>query len=165
LELIQDVLRMAAASRLLVLLTGRQELEAGSLRQTNLTSIRLARLPKREANELIDRMVSDVRLSADARTLILDRAEGIPLFIEELTKLMLGADEQRMGKSPIPESLSGLLASQLARLGGTRSIAQLAAIVGRDFTTDMLALAAPCPVKDIETALDQLAAAGIVVRV
>jgi tetratricopeptide (TPR) repeat protein len=97
--------------------------------------------------------------------LILEKAEGIPLFIEELTKLVLGADEKRIGKSPIPESLSGLLASQLDRLGSTRSIAQLAAIVGRDFTTDMLALAAPCPVNDIETALDQLAAAGIVVRV
>lgn len=162
LELVQDVLRMASSTRLLVLLTSRQELQAGCVPQT--TSIRLTRLPRRESNELIDRMVSDARLPADARTLILEKADGVPLFLEELTKLVLGADERRMRESRIPESLSGLLTSQLDRLGRTRSIAQLASIVGREITAGTLALAASCPVREIEMALDQLAAAGIMVR-
>ena len=165
LEVVQEILRLASGMRLLVLLTSRDEAAGVSPQQTNLTSIRLTRLPKRECNELIDRMVSDTQVSAQARSLILEKAEGIPLFLEELTKLVLGADESRMREPPIPASLSGLLAAQLDRLGETRGIAQWAAVIGREFTAGMLALVAGVSAKDIDAALDQLLAAGVIVRV
>ena len=164
LELVEETLRIASNMKLLVLLTSRQALVESS-QQSSLTSIRLARLPKRECNELIDKMVSDTQLSAQDRILILEKADGIPLFLEELTKLVLGADESQMRESTIPASLNGLLASQLDRLGASRGIAQWAAVIGREFTAGMLAMAADVSQKDVDTALDQLIAARVIIRV
>jgi hypothetical protein len=109
-------------------------------------------------------MLSAATLSAASRSAILDKAEGIPLFLEELTKLLLAGDENRSREPPIPESLSDLLASQLDRLGATRSVAQMAAVIGRQFTRGMLSVAAGYPEEDVDTALDQLIAAGVLVR-
>jgi class 3 adenylate cyclase len=164
LELLQDVLRLSSGVRLLVLLTSREDLACSDARQTNITSIRLTRLPKRDCNALIDRMLNAAPLSAAARSLILDKAEGIPLFLEELTKLLLAAGESRAGESAlIPQSLSDLLVSQLDKLGATRSVAQVAAVIGRQFTREMLRQGCAYCDEDIDTALDQLLAAGILV--
>jgi predicted ATPase len=163
-ELLQDVLRMAADIPLFVLLTSRQDPAPSFAQRTSLTSIRLTRLPKRQCNELIDRMLNAAPLSSTARAMILDKAEGIPLFLEELTKLFLASDENCLRDSPIPESLSDLLASQLHKLGSTRGIAQAAAVIGRQFGRDMLARACGYTDEDTDTALDQLVAAGVIVR-
>jgi class 3 adenylate cyclase/ABC-type transport system involved in cytochrome c biogenesis ATPase subunit len=162
-ELLQDILRMAGNIQLLVLLTSRYDLQPACTQQTNVTSIRLTRLPKQDCNDLIDSMLSAALLSAPSRSLILERAEGIPLFLEELTKLFLAADSNRLQDASIPESLSDLLASQLDRLGSPRSVAQVAAVIGRQFSKEMLALASG-HAQQIDTALDQLVAAGVMVR-
>jgi class 3 adenylate cyclase/ABC-type transport system involved in cytochrome c biogenesis ATPase subunit len=162
-ELLQDILRMAGNIQLLVLLTSRYDLQPACTQQTNVTSIRLTRLPKQDCNDLIDSMLSAALLSAPSRSLILEKAEGIPLFLEELTKLFLAADSNRLQDASIPESLSDLLASQLDRLGSPRSVAQVAAVIGRQFSKEMLALASG-HAQQIDTALDQLVAAGVMVR-
>lgn len=162
-ELLQDLIRLAASNRLLVLQTSRDDVVPGRASQSNVTCIRLTRLPRRECNELIDVTLNAAPLSCAARAAILEKAEGIPLFLEELTKLFLGADEHRLRGAQIPESLSDLLASQLDRLGSSRSVAQVAAVIGRQFTREMLALAAG-RAERVDTALDQLIAAGVLVR-
>ncbi len=164
LELLRDVVRLAERMRLLVLLTSREDPAPNFAQRTSLTSIRLTRLPRKECNELIDETLSTAPLSAGARGTILEKAEGIPLFLEELTRLFLAADESALRDAPIPESLSDLLASQLDRLGSTRGIAQAAAVIGRQFSRDMLALACGYPQEETDTALDQLVSAGVIVR-
>jgi hypothetical protein len=163
-ELLQEVLALAANASLLALMTSRHELAHPCARQPNLTAIRLARLPKRDCSELIDGLPSAASLPLGARALILAKAEGIPLFLEELTKLFLAADERRLRDPRIPESLSDLLASQLDRLGAVRGVAQLASVIGRQFTREMLAMASGLAADEMDVALDQLQAAGIVVR-
>jgi hypothetical protein len=165
LELLQDILRLSARMPLLVLITSRGELGSSWVQQTNVTSIRLTRLPKNDCNELIDRLLSATSLSSSARSLILDKAEGIPLFLEELTKLLLAGDASRSRDSLIPQSLGDLLISQLDKLGATRRVAQMAAVIGRQFTRELLAHACGYAGEDIDIALDQLIAAGILVRV
>jgi class 3 adenylate cyclase len=162
-ELLQDILRMAADIRLLILLTSRDGAMPGCSQNGNLTSIRLTRLPRKDCNDLIDRVLSDARLAPATRTLILEKAEGIPLFLEELTKLVLAAERGTLRDSSVPGSLSDLLASQLDRLGSRRNVAQAAAVIGRQFTREMLALASGYG-DHIDTALDQLIAAGVMVR-
>jgi class 3 adenylate cyclase len=162
-ELLEAVLRLSPAIRLLLVLTSRSEPGWESIRQTNITAIRLTRLPRRDCNELIDRMLNVALLSANARALILEKAEGIPLFVEELTRLLLGAGETGAREVLVPESLSDLLVSQLDRLGAIRGVAQMGAVIGRQFTREMLAQACGFAGDDIDTALDQLMAAGILV--
>ena len=162
-ELLPEILRMAADIRLLIILTSRDGAMPGGVQCDNLTSIRLSRLPRKDCNDLIDRVLSDARLSAATRTLILEKAEGIPLFLEELTKLFLAAETGQFRESSVPGSLSDLLVSQLDRLGSPRNLAQAAAVIGRQFTREMLALASGYG-NQIDTALDQLIAAGVMVR-
>jgi class 3 adenylate cyclase/energy-coupling factor transporter ATP-binding protein EcfA2 len=164
LDLLEQILGLAANTSLLLLLTTRQELPADFARHTNLTSIRLARLPKRDCNALIDAMLSEAVLPDAARSLILDKAEGIPLFLEEMTKLFLASADSGSPVASLPESLSDLLVSQLDRLGPLRSVAQVAAVIGRQFTQRMLAYATGRSEQDLDGALDQLVAARIIVR-
>jgi tetratricopeptide (TPR) repeat protein len=164
LELLEELLRLCAGIHLLLILTSRNEPVGDSIRQNKITAIRLTRLPRRDCNELIDRLLNAAPLSAETRALILEKAEGIPLFLEELTRLLLGAGERRAGDTLVPESLSDLLISQLDRLGGIRGVAQMGAVIGRQFTRDMLAQACGFSGEEIDTALDQLMAAGILIR-
>lgn len=162
-ELLQDILRVARGLRLLVLLTSRADVIPNCSQQTNVTTLRLNRLPGKDCDALIDRVRSNVPLSDATRALIVAKAEGIPLFLEELTKLFLAADEERLRQARVPDSLSGLLASQLDRLGATRGVAQVAAVIGRQFTREML-IAACGEAEQVDAAIDRLLAAGILIR-
>jgi class 3 adenylate cyclase len=163
LELLQDIARSTAGLPLMLLVTSRQDIGTEFARQTNFTSLRLSRLPKNECNVLISRIASATALSPAAREAILGRAEGIPLFIEELTRLYLGIDGLRSDAS-VPASLSDLLSSQLGRLGSARAVAQMASVIGRQFDRPTVELATARPGDEVEAALDRLLAAGIIVR-
>jgi len=164
LELLQQIVGFAADMRLLIILTSRHDVAASFAQRTSLTSLRLARLPKGDCNTLISELASAAPLSAATRAAILDKAEGVPLFLEELTRLFLGADMLCSTSQQVPASLSDLLASQLGRLGSSRGIAQIAAVIGRQFSREMLELATGRPTDDVDAALDRLLAAGIIVR-
>lgn len=164
LELLHELVEAAAHTRLFVLVTSRPEGAPKFSQQTNVTAVRLARLPREDCSALIDGMVRVNRLSSASRALILERAEGIPLFLEELTKLLLAVQPLDPNRPAVPESLSDLLAAQLDRLGPMRPVAQVAAAIGRAFPREMLALAWGHSDAEVESALDQLLAAGILVR-
>ncbi|WP_163233913.1 AAA family ATPase [Caulobacter rhizosphaerae] len=164
LELLQDVIEASASTPMLVLMTSRPEGAPGLLRSTNLTAVRLARLPREEANTLVQQLTIGTELPADARALILDRGEGIPLFLEELTRFVLSEDYAESAAMAVPESLSDLLAAQLDRLGPTRLVAQTASVIGRVFSRRMLALCAGRTEPELDASLDQLVAAGVLVR-
>jgi class 3 adenylate cyclase len=164
LELLQDLVAAASVARLLVVLTSRPGGAPSLAQQTNVTSIRLTRLPRNDCSALIDRMATATDLSAASRTLILERAEGIPLFLEELTKLLLAVQPLDPSDPMVPESLNDLLAVQLDRLGPTRGVAQIASVIGRTFSKQMLTSVTGHTDTEIESALDQLLAAGMLIR-
>lgn len=162
-ELLQQISRSAASTRLMLLVTSRNDVDQAFSQQTNLTSLRLARLPKSDCDVLISSFASTAEVPAAARDAILSRAEGIPLFIEELTRLCLGSGAWR-SDGQVPTTLRDLLGSQLSRLGSARGIAQIAAVMGRRFSRDMLMQAVGRGPGEVDSALDRLQAAGVIVR-
>jgi tetratricopeptide (TPR) repeat protein len=164
LDLLQDLIEAVATTPMLVLMTSRPEGAPALLRSTNLTAVRLARLSREESSQLVDRLTAGMDLPAEARALIQDRAEGVPLFLEELTRFVLSGEQAEAAAAAVPESLSDLLAAQLDRLGATRAVAQSASVIGRVFSRRMLALSMGCPESDLAAPLDQLIAAGVLVR-
>ncbi|WP_337180576.1 ATP-binding protein [Sphingopyxis granuli] len=164
LELLAEIAALCDDTRLYVLMTGRLGCAALLGEQSDSTVLRLSRLPRADCNQLIDHILAGAPLPEEARATIIDKADGIPLFVEELTKLFLTGDVDRPISSIVPESLNDLLASQLGRLGSARTIAQVATVIGRDFSSGMLKAMTSDDGSHVESALDQLLAAGIWVR-
>jgi serine/threonine protein kinase/tetratricopeptide (TPR) repeat protein len=106
--------------------------------RSHLTSITLSPLGEAEANRLIDQVVREHSLPEALRRQIVDRTDGVPLFVEELTKAALESHE--LGeRRELPATLRDSLAARLGRLGSAREIAQLASVIGRVFSLDLLA--------------------------
>jgi predicted ATPase len=123
---------------------------------------------------MIDRLVGNSRIPAGTRQDIIERTDGIPLFIEEMTKAVLEADSQRAAErtvaaapSPalaVPASLHGSLMARLDRLGPAKEVAQIGAVIGREFSHALLAAVVRKPEADLASALDRLIAAGLLFR-
>src|SRR3546814_830536 len=109
--------------------------------------------------------------SEEVVTFVLDRAEGVPLFLEELTRsaleLGLPADplsiQGQSGEDEIPSSLQSSLLARLDRLGTAREIAQIASTIGREFGFQLLQEVSGVPESEVRTALSDLVCAGLIV--
>ena len=110
-----------------------------------MTSLALNRLGEREAAAIIARLVGNKELPADVMAEIVERTDGIPLFVEEMTKAVLeaeseGATERDGRRYPIhrsvavPASLHASLMARLDRLGSAKEVAQIGAAIGREFS-------------------------------
>lgn len=163
-ELVEKIVATLESRQLLLVMTSRPMPAAVVNLSTNLTYVRLPRLPKSDCSAMIDRLLCATSLSASTRSLILQRAEGIPLFLEELTKLLITRDDQSAACDLVPETLNDLLASQLGEMGFARKIAHVAAVIGREFSSELLSEVTGENSVSVETAIDQLLAAGIITR-
>ena len=92
-------------------------------------------------------------LSADVVEDVTDRTGGVPLFIEEVTRLMIDG-----GARAIPPTLQQSLAARLDRLGEAREVAQMGAVVGREFKFGLLLAIAGAPEAELNAALENLVA-------
>ena len=124
---------------------------------------------------MIDRIVGNRLLSASIRQDIIERTDGIPLFVEEMTKAVLEAGSETAAEraiaavpSPalaVPASLYASLMARLDRLGGpAKELAQIAAAIGREFSHALLASVVRQPEAELRSALDRLIAAGLLFR-
>lgn len=122
----------------------------------NVTSLRLRHLSRNESKELIDGVTGGVALPSEVRDHILNKTDGVPLFIEELTKLVLEMDlmVQQGGayvltgpfiSTAIPDSLQDSLMARLDHLGSAKEAAQLASVLGRAFGRTLLAAVSHTP--------------------
>jgi predicted ATPase len=126
-----------------------------------------------EVNNMIDHIVGQ-RLPASIRQHIIGRSDGIPLFVEEMTKAVLevggevSAARAAEGLLPsgldVPASLHASLMARLDRLGTSKEVAQMGAAIGREFSHTLLAAVARKPEGELGSALDRLAAAGLLFR-
>ena len=136
------------------------------------TALTINRLASREAGAMIDRIIGDRPIPANIRKDIVERTDGIPLFIEEMTKAVLEADSQSTAAravaaapSPtVPASLHASLMARLDRLGPAKEVAQIGSAIGREFSHALLAAVARKPEAELVTALDRLVAAGLLFR-
>ncbi|WP_407180472.1 adenylate/guanylate cyclase domain-containing protein [Bradyrhizobium sp. STM 3562] len=158
----------------LLLITFRPEFKAAWEGQAHVTSMTLNRLPSRDAAAIIAGLVGTKELPADVSAEIVDRTDGIPLFVEEMTKAVLEAENEGAARrtasmvashgQAIPASLHASLLARLDRLGQAKEVAQIGAAVGREFSHAVLAAVAQRPEAELALALDRLVGAGLLFR-
>ena len=158
----------------LLIVTFRPEFNAPWVGQSHVTSLTLNRLGEREAAAIIARLVGNKELPADVMAEIVERTDGIPLFVEEMTKAVLEAESEGAARrtvaavpSPalaVPASLHASLMARLDRLGSAKEVAQIGAAIGREFSHALLAAVARKPEAELASALDRLVQAGLLFR-
>jgi predicted ATPase len=155
-------------------MTFRPEYAPPWIGQPDVTALTINRLAVREAGTLIDRIADNHALPAGVRQDIIERTDGIPLFVEEMTKAVLEAGSERAARDvatsvpsaalAVPASLHASLMARLDRLGAAKRVAQIGAAIGREFSHALLAAVVGEPEAELGAALDRLVAAGLLFR-
>jgi class 3 adenylate cyclase/predicted ATPase len=158
----------------LLIVTFRPEFNPPWVGQSHVASLTLNRLGEREAAAIIARLVGNQGLSPDVVAEIVERTDGIPLFVEEMTKAVLEADTEGAARravaaapSPalaVPTSLHASLMARLDRLGPAKEVAQIGAAIGRGFSHGLLAAVVKETEAELVSALDRLIHAGLLFR-
>jgi len=158
----------------LLIVTYRPEFEPPWIGRPYVTALSLNRLAEREITAMIDRVTGNKALPESIRQDIIERADGIPLFVEEMTKAVLEAESEGEAQrtiaavpSPaiaVPASLHASLMARLDRLGPAKEVAQIGSAIGREFSHALLALVARLPETELGSALDRVIAAGLLFR-
>jgi class 3 adenylate cyclase len=157
----------------LLVTTYRPEFQPPWVGGSQVTVIALNRLGRNEGAALVHRLAGDLgAIPADIVDEIVERTDGVPLFVEELTKAVVeaGADRGNVPISAVPPSslavpatLHASLLGRLDRLGpAAKTVAQVGAAIGRDFSYELLAAAAPLAEPELREALRRLVEAGLV---
>jgi class 3 adenylate cyclase/predicted ATPase len=174
LELFGRVVDRIRTLRVLLLMTFRSEFQAPWVGRPYVTALTINRLAERDISAMIDRVVGNKLLPANIRQDIIERTDGIPLFVEEMTKAVLeaesqGAVEHLAAAVPssalaVPASLQAFLMARLDRLGSAKEVTQIGAAIGREFSHSLLAAVVQKPDAELASALDRLIAAGLLFR-
>jgi class 3 adenylate cyclase/tetratricopeptide (TPR) repeat protein len=159
LELMTRISDSIGQARLLLLVTARPDFTAPWLARPHVTLLTLGRLSRTDCAQLIANVTAMQGLQPETVAAIVAKTDGVPLFVEELTKsVMESADED---SAAVPATLKDSLMARLDRLGEARDVAQIAAVIGRQFAFTLLEAVVPAGV-ELEAMLAKLAAAGIV---
>jgi class 3 adenylate cyclase/tetratricopeptide (TPR) repeat protein len=175
LELLTATVEHVPRVRVLLLVTARPEFTLPWPSYPHMATIQLTRLGRREGAALVERVTSGKRLPKEVMDEILTRTDGVPLFIEELTKTVLesGLLHERddhyvlRGSLPplaIPTTLHASLMARLDRLAPVREVAQIGAVAGREFHYELLNAVAGLPRERLEEALGQLVRSELIFR-
>jgi predicted ATPase len=173
LELFGRIVDRIRTLRVLLLVTFRSEFQAPWVGRPHVTALILNRLAERDIRAMIDRVVGNKLLSADIRQAIIARTDGIPLFVEEMTKALLEAGSEGLAlpaaaaTSPtlgVPASLQASLMARLDHLGPAKEVAQIGAAIGREFSHALLAAVMQKPAAELGAALNSLTSAGLLFR-
>ena len=160
--------------RVLLIVTYRPEFEPPWIGRPHVTALTINRWAERDIDAMIDGVVGNKHLPASVRQDIIERSDGIPLFVEEMTKAVLEAANEGTAErvvavipSPsvaVPASLHASLMARLDRLGPAKELAQIGAAIGREFSHGLMAAVAGKPEAEVQPALDRLVAAGLLFR-
>jgi predicted ATPase len=160
--------------RVLLIITYRPEFEAPWIGRPYVTALNLNRLGEHDIAEMIDRVTGNKLLPESIRQDIVERTDGIPLFVEEMTKAVLEAESEAEARNTaaavpssaiaVPASLHASLMARLDRLGPAKEVAQTGAAIGREHSHALLAFVMRRPDAELESALDRLVAAGLLFR-
>lgn len=174
-ELFELYVERLRKARVLVLITFRPEFEPPWSGHAHATALALNRLTRREAAELVAKITGGKPLPIEILDQIIERTDGVPLYVEELTKTVLESDlvaeedHQYVLLGPLPDlvvpaSLQDSLMARLDRLATVKEVAQLAAVIGRVFEQELLAAVSPLEEAALTDALEQLVEAELVFR-
>jgi predicted ATPase/class 3 adenylate cyclase len=170
LEFLGLLVDQGPTARLLTLLTFRPDFSPPWTGRAHLTQMTLPRLPRRQAVEMTGRVAHGKALPPEVVAQVVAKTDGVPLFVEELTKMvlesgLLQAQEDRYalaGPLPplaIPTTLHDSLMARLDRLATVKALAQLGATLGREFAYELLQAVSPWDERTLQQGLHQLVAA------
>ena len=173
LELLAIMVERLPQLRALLLITARPEFTQPWPGHAHVTMLPLTRLNRRVGSAIIERIAAGKTLPEEVTNQILARTDGVPLFLEELTKTVLegGLLQERDGHYvldrplpalAIPTTLHDSLMARLDRLAPVREVAQIGAVVGREFSYELLSVVAGLPKKKLDEALAQLVESELV---
>jgi len=172
-EAMQQIIERLQTLPILLIVTARPEFQPHWVGLPHVTLQPLNRLSRRERTLMIEHLTHGKPLPEEVLRQIVERTDGVPLFVEELTQTVVesgllreGADRYVLyGPLPqlaIPTTLQASLLARLDRLGAARGIAQEAATIGREFAYELLATISRRGDGELVKGLDQLVASGLV---
>jgi class 3 adenylate cyclase/predicted ATPase len=174
LELFGRAVHRIVSLRVLLIVTFRPEFAAPWIGLPHVTALTINPLAERDAGAIIDRIVGNRFIPASIRQDIVERTDGIPLFVEEMTKAILEAQAESEARRiaaavpfpalAVPPSLHASLMARLDRLGPAKEVAQVGAAIGREFSHTLLAAVTRKPEPELASALDRLIGTGLVFR-
>ncbi|UPK34063.1 AAA family ATPase [Bradyrhizobium sp. 186] len=153
LEMMTRLADSITRARLLVVVSARPDFTPPWLSRPHATLITLGRLGRPESMQVVASVAAAHGLAANTIAAIIAKTDGVPLFVEELTRSVM----ESAGEDSVPATLKDSLMARLDRLGGAREVAQIAAVIGRQFTFALLEAVAG---KDNDELEDMLAKAG-----
>ena len=160
LDLIQALAERGAQAPLLVVATTRPEFRAPWGMRSHHAVVALAPLDRTEVRRMVGEIAAQHALPQEVLERVSERTGGVPLFVEEVTRLLVERGEQG-GVQAIPPTLQQSLAARLDRLGAAREVAQIAAVLGRDFVYALLREVAEIDEPALQASLDRLADADL----
>lgn len=172
-ELLECIIERAHAHRILVVITSRPEAASAWIGSAQVTLLALNRLSRRQSTEIIGNLVGNSPLSDTMVKNIVARADGIPLFVEELARTILerAADEEPASgfadprhRLPVPATLHDSLMARLDRSPVMKEVAQTGSAIGREFSYPILAAVTSLPRDRLDEGLDLLVRSGLVFR-
>ena len=167
LDLLPHLVDDASRARVLLVLTTRPGFEAPWPAAAPVTDVPLPRLTPDEATRMVAHVAGASTLAPRVVEQIVAKTDGIPLFVEELTRMVLeagSAGDGALTERTIPATLRDSLMARLDRLETAKEVAQLASAIGRDFTHELLAAVAPLRPDALERALGELVDADLLHR-
>ena len=175
LELLELAIARAQHLCVMVVITFRPEFTSPWTGHTHVTSLTLNRFARGLALEMASKVTGDKLLPYEIQQQIIERTDGVPLFVEELTKTILESGSLReesdryvlsgpMSEISIPMSLHDSLMERLDRLGPVKEVAQAGAVIGREFNAKLLEAVSPLDDAELQTALGTLEGSGLIFR-
>jgi class 3 adenylate cyclase/tetratricopeptide (TPR) repeat protein len=152
-ELLDLIVPAVSGHGVLAVITHRPEYTPPWTGQGHVAPLALTRLGRADAAAMVAR-VSDTPLPDDVLDQIVAKTDGVPLFVEELTKTVLETGAETA--NAIPETLQDSLMARLDRLAPVREVAQIGACIGREFDHELLAAVSPLGDNELGDALQQL---------
>ena len=160
LDLLRGVAERGALAPLFVVITARPEFRPPWGTRSHHSTITLSPLDRHQVHQMVAELSARYALPKDVVDGVTERTGGVPLFVEEVTRLLLERGEYG-GVQAIPPTLQQSLMARLDRLGSAREIAQIGAVIGRDFPYTLLRAVAGTEDQALQAALDRLADADI----
>jgi predicted ATPase len=176
LELLELAISRIDRACVMILVSYRPEFRHTWSTPANVTLYSLTRLSRGEVMRMIKELSREGSLSQQILDQIVEKADGVPLFIEELTTSIIRAPGQSrqqtndlnrpapVGVARVPETLHDALMERLDRVANGRRLAQIAAVIGREFSYDLLSAASRTDETDLHSGLSQLEEADVIYR-
>ena len=174
-EVLDHLVERMRTIPLLVVLTHRPEFHSHWSQHGHVTTLSLSKLTRAQSSAMVTKLTSGKTLPAELLAQIVARTDGVPLFVEELTRAILESGELKETEdryeylgtervSTIPATLRDSLMARLDRYSAVKEVAQIGAAIGREFSYELIAAIAPKPKGELDLALDQLIDSGLAFR-